>query len=66
MSNDQLAQAFRTLLDDLHARIAALADGPVKARAIRLAAVAHGALEALRDHLADGGQVQPDSGGDPK
>jgi len=66
MDNDALATQFRALMDDLHARIAALEEGAVKARALRLANVAHGALEALRDHAADNGLVQPFSGGDPK
>lgn len=65
-SNDELAEAFGELMIDLHARIDALADGQMKTRAQRLANVAHGSLEALREHLADGGQVQPFSGGDPK
>lgn len=66
MSNDDLANEFLALMTELHARIEALPEGTVKARAQRLANVAHGSLEALRDHLADNGQVQPYSGGDPK
>lgn len=66
MTNDELAVQFGALLTELHSRIDALPNGPAKTRAQRLATVAHGALEALRDHLSDGGFVQPLSGGDPK
>lgn len=66
MTNDDVVSEFTALVTEMHARIDALGDGPVKTRAQRLAAVAHGALEALQDHLAQSGFVQPFSGGDPK
>ncbi len=62
MSNDDLVAQFVVLLAEVHARIEALDDGPVKARAKRLAAVGHGALEALQDHLAQNGVVTPYDG----
>lgn len=66
MTNDDVAGEIGALITEVEARIDALPDGVVKTRAQRLAAVAHGALESLRDHLADNLLVQPDSGGDPK
>lgn len=66
LGNNDLADAFRELLDNLHENIEAMDDGQPKVRAQRLAKVAHGALEALRDHAADHGLVEPFSGGDPK
>jgi hypothetical protein len=66
MSNDELADAFRDLFDQLHAKIAALPDGGLKTRADELAGVAHRALERLKRHAVDSGEVQPFSGGDPK
>lgn len=59
MTNDDVVSEFTALVTEMHARIDALGDGPVKTRAQRLATVAHGALEALQDHLAQGGFVQP-------
>lgn len=66
MTNDELAAAFGVLMVDLHARIDALPDSPVKTKAQHKAALAHEALERLRDHFAENGQVHADSGGDPK
>jgi hypothetical protein len=66
MSNDDLANEMGALLSEVHSRINDLLPSTSKTRAQRLAAVAHGALEALRDHLADDGQIAPFSGGDPK
>lgn len=66
LTDDQFADLMGAAMASLHARINAKPDGPGKARAQRLASVVHGALEALRDHSADQGWVQQDSGGDPK
>lgn len=66
MTNDDVANEVGALLTEIEARIDALPDGVVKTRTQRLAAVAHGALGNLRDHLADNDLVEPFSGGDPK
>lgn len=66
MTNDELADAFRDLFDQLHGKIDALPDGGLKHRADALAGVAHRALEKLKAHAVDEGVVQPFSGGDPK
>lgn len=66
MSNEELAAAFLALLTDLHARIDALEDGPLKTHLRRRVFIAHAALEDLHSAATDGGIVQPFSGGDPK
>lgn len=66
MTNDELADAMKALLDEAHDKVEALPDGPLKARARRRLAVLHGAADALKDLLVREGLVQPFSGGDPK
>lgn len=66
MDPDAIAESFREPLANAHAFLDGMEDGPVKTRSQRLLNVAHQALEAVRDHLADNGIVQPFSGGDPK
>ena len=66
MSNDELADAFRDLFDQLHAKIDAHPEGPLKNRAEALAGVAHRALERLKKHAVDDGVIQPMSGGEEK
>lgn len=66
MDNDALADAFRNLFDQLHAKIDALPDGALKNRGEALAGVAHRALERLKKHAVDEGVVQPFSGGEEK
>lgn len=65
-SNDELADDFRALFDDLHAKIEAHPDSSLKHRAEILADVAHRALDRLKKLAGDEGVIQPFSGGDPK
>jgi hypothetical protein len=64
MSNDELADGFKSLFDQLHANIAAHEEGAVKTRAEALANVAHGALDQLQKLAKQAGLIQPFSGGD--
>jgi hypothetical protein len=66
MTNDQLADAFRDLFDELHAKIDALPDSGKKVYLDAWANVAHGALERLKKRAVDEGDVSVESGGDPK
>ena len=59
MTNDEMVDGFTTLLAQTHAAVDALGDP----RATRLLNVAHGALEALQDHLSQSGVVRPLDGG---
>jgi len=65
LSNDELADATRALLDELHGRIDGL-DDPQRARGQRVLKVMHAAADALKDWAVDGGLISPTSGGDPK
>jgi hypothetical protein len=66
MSNDELADLFKSAFDELHAKIEAMADGATKRKIGRFADIAHKALSEIRD-LADGdGMIAPMSGGGPK
>lgn len=62
MTNDELAAAFVPLMTEVHARIDALPDGPLKTKAQHKVALAHEALERLHTHFVDGGDVQPFDG----
>jgi hypothetical protein len=66
LTNDQLADAAKALLTEMHARHEALSTGPFKTRSGRLLRVAHGALEALKEHCVDEEVISPFSGGEPK
>ena len=66
MSNDELADLFKSAFDELHLKIEAMPEGATKKRLGRLADIAHKAMSELRD-LADGdGMIAPMSGGGPK
>jgi hypothetical protein len=65
LSNDELADATRALLDELHGRIDIL-DDPQRARGQRVLRVMHAAADALKDWAVDGGLIVIESGGDPK
>jgi phosphoenolpyruvate-protein kinase (PTS system EI component) len=64
MSNDELADGFKSLFDQLHANIEAHEDGALKARAEELANIAHRALDRLQKLAKQAGVIQPFSGGD--
>lgn len=66
MTNDELADAFAAAFAELHDKIDALDEGPAKRKAARLARVAHGAMDALKELASDEGEIQPFSGGEPK
>lgn len=65
MSNDELANAFKALFDEAHAKAEALPDGPFKRRTIERLNVAHEIMDRVRKHAVDEGEIQPFSGGDP-
>lgn len=66
LTDDQLADAQKALLDEAEARVAALADGAVKNRVDRALNLAHKALDLVKRELVDGEIISPASGGDPK
>lgn len=66
MTPDEIAESFREPLKNLHEAIDALPDGQLKTKAQHKLALAHEALERLRNHFAEAGVVRPFSGGDPK
>lgn len=66
MTDDELADAGKAFMDALHARIDAEPAGPRRRRAERNAAIAHQALENIREMVCDCGMIQPMSGGGPK
>lgn len=66
MTPTELRDAFKANLDELHAQVDALIDGPVKTRLSRRALLAHSALEAMLDDAVDGDQVEPFDGGTDK
>ncbi len=65
MTNDELANAFKALFDEAHAKAEALPDGPFKKRNIERLNVAHEIMERIRKHAVQEGEIQPFSGGDP-
>ena len=66
MTNDALADAFKALFDEAHAKAEALPDGGFKKRTIERLNVAHEIMDRIRKHAADEGEIQPFSGGDPQ
>ena len=64
LGNDDLAEAFRPLIANLHENIEAIDDGPLKTRLRRRAFIAHAAMEDLHSDAASGGLVQPLAGSD--
>ena len=66
LSNDELAQATRDLLDELHGRHEALPESAFRRGVGRRLGTVHGTLDVLREYLVDGGVIQPTSGGIPK
>lgn len=66
LTNDELADAAKAMLTEMHARQAALPAGSFKTRAGRLLRVSHGALDALKEHCVDEEVISPFSGGEPK
>lgn len=66
LSNDELADAAKGLLDEMHTRHDALGSGPFKTRSGRLLKLAHGAFDALREHCVDEEVISTFSGGEPK
>ena len=66
LTDDELADAQKALLDEAHARADALSDGAVKNRVNRALDLAHKALDMVKRELVDGAIIVPTSGGDPK
>lgn len=66
LSDDELADVTRDLLEEFHRRHAALPHGTFRNRSGRLLRVAHGAFDALKDLAQDEERISPFSGGDPK
>ena len=65
MTNDELAEAFKALFAEAHAKAEALPDGRFKKRAIERLNVAHEIMDRIRKHAVEEGEIQPFSGGDP-
>jgi len=65
VTNDELADAFKTLFDEAHAKAEALPDGGFKKRTIERLNVAHEIMDRIRRQAVDEGEIQPMSGGDP-
>ena len=65
MTNDELADAFKALFDEAHAKAEALPDGHFKKRVIERLNVAHEIMERLRKHAAQEGEISIESGGAP-
>lgn len=65
LTNDELANGTKALLDELHRRIDGLGE-PQRGRGQRVLRVMHAAADALKDWAVGGGLVQIESGGDPK
>ena len=65
MSNDELANAFKALFDEAHAKAEALPNSRFKRRSIERLNVAHEIMERLRKHAAQEGEISIESGGDP-
>lgn len=67
MSDTDLQAMGADFLQALHARIATMSEGSVKARCERNASIAHRALENIEEIAMDQGfVVTPMSGGGPK
>lgn len=66
MTTDELADALAANMAEVHEKIGELPDGQVKRKADRLARIAHGALNGLKELAAEDGHIQPFSGGEPK
>ncbi len=63
MTDDELADAFKANLDELHAKVAALPDGAAKSHFEAWASVAHRALGRIKRRAVDETLIQPFSGG---
>ena len=66
MTHDELAEAYKALIDETHEKVDAVQNPAVRAKAKRLLGLLHGAADALKELAVDQGLVQPFSGGDPK
>lgn len=66
MTRDELADYFKVGFDELEAEVAALGEGSVKRRAVRLASIMHRAAEELKELAVDEELIQPFSGGEEK
>lgn len=62
MTNDELKDAFIDLFEELHAKVAALPEGPFKTRSVRLAAMFHHSGNVFAEHVADEGEIEPFDG----
>jgi hypothetical protein len=65
VTNDELANAFKALFDEAHAKAEALPDSGFKRRTIERLNVAHEIMDRIRKTAVDEGEIQPMSGGDP-
>lgn len=66
MTDDELANYFKVGFDALHARVDEEPEGYRKRRATQLVDRMHAAANELKHLAADGGLIQPMSGGEPK
>ena len=66
LTDDQLADAGKAFIDELHARADALPNGTFRFLARERVAKLHGHMNILKRMCADEGVIQPMSGGDAK
>lgn len=66
MTRDELADYLKAGMDEYHAHVDAMPDGPQKTRYIRRGKLLHAAMDAIKGDAVDDGLIQPFSGGDPK
>jgi hypothetical protein len=66
LTDDEIADLAKNLMDDLHRRQAAMSDGALKTRLGRLLAMVHGAMGALHAEAQNASIIRPYSGGDQK
>lgn len=66
LTNDELADAAKALVDEAHLRVDALPQSAFRSGVSKRLDVAHKALDFLKEHLVGGGVISPQSGGDPK
>lgn len=66
LSNDDLGNAGKDFIDEVHARVSALSHGPQKTLYAALLNRAHIRLTDLLNATKTGGTIQPDTGGTDK
>lgn len=65
-TDDELADAFKVNLDELHAKVAMLPSGAERRWWNRKANQLHDILDEMKERAVGDGMIQPMSGGEPK